>query len=122
MSYKSQYFKKAEYVCKCDGLCDHSAVLCDALLIALDRLREILGKPIIINSGVRCKAWNKSVGGQTNSYHMQCMAVDIRVEGVSPKDVAKAASKIPEFAGGGIGTYKSFCHLDVRGHRSRWVG
>jgi len=120
MAYESRYFKQREYTCKCPGLCDHSMVLSDALLVALDKLRVKIGKPIIINSGVRCKAWNKAVGGTTNSYHMRGIAVDIKVEGMSQKDLAKAASTIKEFANGGIGTYKSWVHLDVRGHRARW--
>jgi uncharacterized protein YcbK (DUF882 family) len=33
----------------------------------LDPLRELYGKPITVNSGYRCPALNKAVGGVSNS-------------------------------------------------------
>lgn len=43
----------------------------------LDPLRERFGKPIIVNSGFRCPALNKVVGGVANSQHVKGEAVDI---------------------------------------------
>lgn len=43
----------------------------------LDPLREEYGKPIIVNSGYRCPALNKAVGGSPTSDHMTGCAVDI---------------------------------------------
>lgn len=43
----------------------------------LDPLREAYGKPVIVNSGYRCPALNKAVGGEKNSQHMNGEAVDI---------------------------------------------
>ena len=43
----------------------------------LDPLREWYGKPIIVNSGYRCPALNKAVGGATTSQHMSGQAADI---------------------------------------------
>lgn len=48
--------------------------LCVAVL---EPLREHFGQPIKINSGFRCRALNKAVGGADNSYHLQGRAVDI---------------------------------------------
>ena len=48
--------------------------LCEAVL---EPLREHFGVPIKINSGFRCKALNKAVGGAPNSYHTKGRAVDI---------------------------------------------
>ena len=45
----------------------------------LDPLREWYGKPIYINSGYRCEALNKAVGGVDNSYHLTGCAADIDV-------------------------------------------
>lgn len=42
-------------------------------------LREWYGKPIYINSGYRCEALNKAVGGVENSYHLTGCAADIDV-------------------------------------------
>lgn len=45
----------------------------------LDPLREWYGKPIIVNSGYRCKALNKAIGGAKSSQHMLGEAADITV-------------------------------------------
>lgn len=44
----------------------------------LDPLREIWGKPILINSGYRCPRLNKLVGGVSSSKHIFGLAADIR--------------------------------------------
>lgn len=43
----------------------------------LDPLREAYGKPIKVNSGFRCEALNKAVGGASTSEHRNGMASDI---------------------------------------------
>lgn len=43
----------------------------------LDPLREKYGKPIIVNSGYRCLALNKVVGGSKTSQHLLGLAADI---------------------------------------------
>ena len=43
----------------------------------LDPLREAWGKPIKVNSGYRCPALNKAVGGAPASQHMRGEAADI---------------------------------------------
>ena len=43
----------------------------------LDPLREAWGKPIHVNSGYRCPALNKAVGGVPASQHMRGEAADI---------------------------------------------
>lgn len=43
----------------------------------LDPLREAWGKPIHVNSGYRCRALNKAVGGVPTSQHMRGEAADI---------------------------------------------
>lgn len=43
----------------------------------LDPLREMFGKPILINSGYRVPELNLLVGGEANSMHKVGMAVDI---------------------------------------------
>ena len=40
-------------------------------------LREWYGKPIYVNSGYRCPALNKAVGGVANSQHLTGQAADI---------------------------------------------
>ena len=43
----------------------------------LQPLRDTYGKPITINSGYRCEALNKRVGGAKSSQHMTGQAADI---------------------------------------------
>lgn len=63
---------------------------CDNLLnlifYVLQPLRDKLGKPIIINSGYRCKALNSHplIKGANNSQHLTGKAADIRVNGCTP--------------------------------------
>lgn len=43
----------------------------------LDKIRELWGKPIHVNSGYRCTELNKAIGGAKNSQHILCEAADI---------------------------------------------
>ncbi len=45
----------------------------------LDPLRRAWGRPITVNSGYRCPALNRAVGGSKTSHHMRGMAADITV-------------------------------------------
>ena len=58
----------------------------------LQRIRDYVGQPIIINSGYRSPAVNKAVGGANNSSHMYGLAADIRVSStlkkISPLELA----------------------------------
>lgn len=44
----------------------------------LQPLRDLLGKPVVINSGFRSQAVNMAVGGAKNSQHMKGEAADIK--------------------------------------------
>lgn len=52
-----------------------------------ERVREIIGKPIIINSGYRCVKLNNAVGGSLSSQHLYAEAIDIRVSGKTSSEV-----------------------------------
>ena len=53
----------------------------------LEPLRVIIGKPIIVSSGYRCPRVNKAAKGSKTSQHMQGMAADIKVKGMTPEQV-----------------------------------
>lgn len=102
-------------------------------LIVADSLREIVGVPLTITSAYRSAAYNAAVGGETRSYHMSFMALDLIPGGnVTPAQLATAARKrrgktfkIPgsndSFVWrGGIGKYPSFVHIDCRGYDANW--
>lgn len=54
--------------------------LCSAIL---EPLRERVGGPILINSGIRSAALNKAIGGSDTSQHMKGEAADIRTSKVA---------------------------------------
>ena len=81
------------------------------LIDQLERLRFLVGKPIIILSGYRCPKHNREVGGAPTPQHLYGRAADIRVEGMSSLELFLEALRC-EF--GGIGLYPNFVHVDVR--------
>lgn len=68
--------------------------LCAAVL---DPLRDALGRSVSVNSAYRSAAVNKAIGGSTTSQHMLGEAADIRVDGMTPQQLATfiAAEKLP---------------------------
>lgn len=57
----------------------------------MEKVRALLGKPILVSSGYRCPALNEAIGGWKYSAHMTGRAVDFICPRVgSPYDVCKA--------------------------------
>jgi hypothetical protein len=56
----------------------------------LEDVRELLGKPIKINSAYRAPEVNAAVGGSKTSQHCLGCAADIRVTGMTPDEVVRA--------------------------------
>lgn len=52
-----------------------------------ERVREIIGKPMIITSGYRCSELNKAIGGALTSQHIFCEALDFVVKGLRVEDI-----------------------------------
>lgn len=63
----------------------------------LEQVRELLKKPITVNSAFRSKAVNDAVGSKDTSQHRIGCAADIKVSGMSPKEVVQAciAANVP---------------------------
>lgn len=83
------------------------------LLDKLQQLREKIGKPVIVTSGYRTPAHNQRVGGHPNSYHMQGLAADIVVAGMTSREIATVAREVG-FTGIGVYPTRGHCHVDVR--------
>lgn len=119
------HFMEREFDCPCCGF-----VMVDPKLVTgLEDLRGILNGwnsniRILINSGYRCTKHNKEVGGVKNSQHPYGRAVDIVVKSgstiIAPADVMEVAKRLYVFYNGGIGVYRTYLHLDVRGKAARW--
>lgn len=96
------------------------------LVTALQAIRDHFAKPVRITSGYRTKSWNRKVGGVANSQHVQGTAADINVDDETPLSLYRAINngwvKGVDPSVIGLGLYKGFVHIDVRGHRARWFG
>lgn len=114
----SANFRVKEFACT-DG---SDPIFIDSDLVnTLQKIRTHFGKIVTITSAYRTPGKNKAVGGTTYSQHLYGRAADIKVKGVSPKKVAQYAETLLKNKGG-IGTYSTFTHIDVRTTKARWKG
>jgi uncharacterized protein YcbK (DUF882 family) len=85
-------------------------------------MRDILGRPLVVSSGYRCKKHNAEVKGREHSKHMEGLAVDISTEGWSESEKKRLYGLAEALEFGGFGRYENFTHLDVReGEPARWT-
>lgn len=118
-----KYFKRSEFKCKCGKYCNGYPAEIDLNMVKVcDAIRERIGKPIHVNSGVRCKQHNANVGGAVASQHLDGNAADLACPaGVTPAEMAAIAEEqLPNT--GGIGIYSWGIHVDDRPAKSRWNG
>ena len=118
-------FSLKEFACK-DGNSVPLELLANVKELAdnLQVLRDEVGVPITITSGYRTEAYNKKIGGAKSSMHIQAKAADIKVQGLTPKEVKHIIEiliKDGKMKDGGIGLYSSWLHYDV-GPKRRWGG
>ena len=113
----SANFKIREFDCKGAGCCSQTKV--DGKLVEyLQQIRDKFQKPVYIQSGYRCPTHNAKVeNAASKSKHMDGLAADIAVEGVTPLEVAQLAEVIGVK---GIGLYDDFVHIDTRKTKSFW--
>lgn len=92
------------------------------LVQVLEKIRAHFGSAVVINSGYRTVAYNKTLPNHSEkSQHCNGMAADIVVKNHTPAQVAAyAETLLPD--SGGIGIYTTFTHIDVRQTKSRWKG
>ena len=106
---------------------DHNgeqAQMSAGLLDIVSRIAEMLGtgtEPFQVNSAFRSRATNarlESSGAAKNSLHMQGKALDISHPHKAPSSVYACGMKM---AVGGVGSYRTFTHVDTGNHRT-WFG
>lgn len=92
-----EFFDREEFRCQCGGkYCNgfpnepHEATVRFA-----DAIRRRLGKPIRVNSGLRCPTWNSIQGGVANSDHCKGKALDFSIEGMSGSQLLYLAQSDP---------------------------
>ena len=74
-----------------NSIVDDDVLYCASCLAnsILQPVREHFAKPVRINSGFRCSALNKAIGGSQTSQHSKGEAADIEIIGVSNYVLAK---------------------------------
>ncbi len=92
-----------------------------AVTAVADEARRRLGKPLGINSAYRSPAYNRAISGARLSQHTRGAALDLSG---SPAALHKVLTQMRSegLFRGGIGRYKTFCHVDVRGRNADWQG
>lgn len=118
-----EFFDREEFRCQCGGkYCNgFPAEPHENTVRYADAIRRRIGKPIPVNSGLRCPTWNSIQGGVSNSNHNNGGAVDLGCPiGVTPAEMKCAAEEVMGNTGG-IGLYGWGIHVDD-GKYSRWNG
>jgi len=117
-------FNLPEFQCKC-GCKMPAKVLGNVLILAeqLQVLRDALNTPIHLTNAYRCVTHNKEVGGAKNSQHLLGKAADIQIEHLTPREVSTTIEIFIDeglMKQGGLATYPTFVHYDIRGKKARW--
>jgi hypothetical protein len=102
-----------------------NAILLCRVLLDLRAARR--PTPVLINSWYRDSSYNLRIGGVARSMHLTCGAADVVKPGFTPSEVADMLEGHPDSKLFGIGRYKTFTHIDIRGmigrlSPARWGG
>lgn len=106
-------FSPRELACKGTG----QILVKDEAIAKLQQLRDALGKPLLITSAYRSPEHNRKVGGAKNSYHMQGVAFDVRMDNQDPLEFEIAAREVG-FRGIGYYPKQGFMHIDLGPERT----
>ncbi len=113
-------FKRDEFACKCGTEPDSADLMSPRVVFALDALRGLLNRPMVINSAYRTAAWNKAQGGAPASAHLMGEAVDISTERWSVDDKRDLLLYARKLGFNGVGVARSFIHLDIKPRVASW--
>lgn len=92
------------------------------LVNILEEIRKRAGDQTLhVTSGYRPIAYNRKVGGVSNSTHIDGLAADIYSEYISTEALWEICDDVIGDRGG-VGFYpnQGFVHVDIRGYRARW--
>ena len=114
-----------EFSCNCG--CPNG-VMDEKHMALLQGLRSAVG-PLKVTSGIRCREYNKLIGGAARSQHIPnaegtCFACDITFATgtISNRRILKLYTLADQLHFKGMGLYKGRIHVDSRpGRRARWI-
>ena len=122
-------FSVDELACK-DGtpvpydLYENAQAICERA----QKLRNLLGISLQVNSGYRTKSYNKKVGGAESSLHVEARALDLSCYGWTAEQLGtlyEGLIRLGVVPDGGLGIYPrsngGWIHIDT-GAKRRWRG
>ena len=111
MTKLTEHFSKEEFDCQC-GCGNGDIVISENLVFELECVRIHYGKPMRINSGIRCLSHNRKIGSRDTSSHIKGLAVDIGCRDMGTRlELVKHLLRDAEFTR--IGFHREFIHVDV---------
>ena len=115
-------FTRDEFACKCG--CGFDEI--DPLLVStLQRLRDEVQLPVVVNSGCRCKAHNAAVKGSKSSQHLRGKAADIKIDGMTSGQIIDVIRRLyldgEIYVGYVYAINGRSVHVDVRAPQSQVV-
>lgn len=124
----SKHFKLSEFRCHCNGkyCTGYPAVISKELVNNLDCMRDKYGS-IGITSGLRCKTWNRLIGGVAGSAHTKGKASDVYNRNMnSTLNLRKQAIEhwlaLPNSAMGYCNGYMHWNGRNATGYSSKTMG
>lgn len=79
----------------------------------LEPLRAELGQPVVVTSGLRVPALNAAIGGSPRSDHCHGRAADIKVPGMSARDVCETIRALRLPYRQLICEFGAWCHVSI---------
>ena len=115
-------FTRDEFAGKCG--CGFDEI--DPLLVStLQRLRDEVQRPVVVNSGCRCRSHNAAVNGSKTSQHLKGKAADIKIEGMTSIQIIDIIRRLyldgEIYVGYVYAINGSSVHVDVRAPQSQVV-
>ena len=119
MTKLTEHFTKEEFDCQCK--CGNGdIVISENLVNELECVRVHYGKPMRINSGIRCLSHNRKIGSRDTSSHIKGLAVDISCRDMGTRlELVKHLLRDGEFTR--IGFHREFIHVDVDYDKPRGI-
>ena len=86
----TEHLSHKEFKCRCERETCHYTLVNRELTDSFETLRQLIDRPLTVNSGYRCAFHNadKKVGGRPTSNHTRGSAIDISLKGFNEKERA----------------------------------
>lgn len=114
-AWRWKNFSPKEVACRGTG----QLIVDEYSMDCLQALRDLLGKPIYLNSAFRSEYWNARVKGAKHSQHLKAKAYDCRMRNHEPYQFIAAAQKCG-FTSFGHYPEQGFLHIDTREKPALW--